>query len=109
MVELLQRRPDIDAVFAQNDQMALGALRALHRAGRAVPHDVAVAGFDNQPESAFFWPALTTVFQPLVDVGCIAVQELHKLIEARQQGLPREPASVILLPELVIRESTSSA
>jgi LacI family transcriptional regulator len=103
---LLERHPDLDAVFAANDQMALGALQDAHLLGRAVPGNLAVAGFDNQPESAFFWPPLTTVYQGLIEMGCRAVQELHKLVEARHAGEPAEPATLLLQPELIVRESS---
>jgi LacI family transcriptional regulator len=107
MRKLLEQQPDVDAVFVCNDQMALGALGVAHQLGRRIPQDLAIVGFDNTPESAFFWPPLTTVYQQLVDAGCIAVQTLHKLIEARRQGEDKsEPAATIFTPELVIRASS---
>jgi LacI family transcriptional regulator len=107
MRTLLTQRPDIDAVFACNDQMALGALIAARVLGRQVPQDLAIVGFDNIPESAYFWPPLTTVYQRLVDVGRTAVQVLHKLIEAGQQGEESTGhATIMLKPELVIRQSS---
>jgi DNA-binding LacI/PurR family transcriptional regulator len=57
------------AVFAANDQMALGLVRALHEAGIAVPRDVSVAGFDDIPQAAYFWPPLTTVRQDFGELG----------------------------------------
>ncbi len=106
LYRLLEQRPDIDAVLACNDPMALGALRAAQRLGRSVPDDLAVVGFDNTPESAFFWPPLTTVRQRLIDLGRTAVQELHKLVEARQDR-QNHPAGVLTLtPELIVRESS---
>lgn len=107
MRKLFTERPDIDAVFACNDQMALGALRVAHKSGRRVPQDLAIVGFDNTPESAFYWPPLTTVYQHLVDVGRAAVQVLHKTIEARREGKDEvEPAVTMLSTELLIRESS---
>jgi LacI family transcriptional regulator len=107
MRKLLEQQPDVDAVFACNDQMALGALGVAHQLGRCIPQDLAIVGFDNTPESAYFWPPLTTVYQQLGDVGRIAVQTLHKLIEARRQGEDKsEPAATIFTPELVIRASS---
>ena len=107
MRKLLEQQPDIDAVFACNDQMALGALGVAHQLGRGVPRDLAIVGFDNIPESAYFWPPLTTVYQQLVDVGRIAVQVLHKLVEARRRsGDGVELAATVLKPELVIRASS---
>jgi LacI family transcriptional regulator len=87
--------------------MALGALGVAHQLGRRVPPDLAIVGFDNTPESAYFWPPLTTVYQQLVDVGRVAVQVLHRLIEARRQGGDStEPTATMLTPELVIRQSS---
>jgi LacI family transcriptional regulator len=107
---LLSQEPDIDAVFASSDQIALGALGTAHQLGRRVPDDVAIVGFDNIPESACFWPPLTTVYQQLIDVGRIAVQNLHKMIELRRQAeAPIEPTTTLLQPELIIRASSVRA
>jgi len=107
---LLARRPDIDAIFACNDQMALGALHCCLAAGRRVPDDLAIVGFDNTPESAFFWPALTTVRQHLAELGRVAVNELHRQIEARLQGIePVPPIIRTLQPELIVRASSGGA
>ena len=107
---LLNQEPEIDAVFACSDQIALGALGVAHQSGRRVPDDIAIVGFDNIPESACFWPPLTTVYQQLIDVGRIAVQNLHKMIEShRQVEGPIETTSTIIEPELVIRASSSRA
>jgi len=104
---LLEQQPDIDAVFACSDQIALGALGVAHQLGRRVPEDLAIVGFDNIPESAFFWPPLTTVYQQLVDVGCIAVKTLHQLIETKRKGEPNtHPVATLLTPELVVRASS---
>jgi DNA-binding LacI/PurR family transcriptional regulator len=65
----LAERPDVTAVFAANDQMALGAMHAFHERGMRVPADVSIVGFDNVPESAFLIPSLTTVYQDFDEVG----------------------------------------
>jgi LacI family transcriptional regulator len=107
---LLEQFPEVEAVFASNDQMALGVLQAVHSAGRRLPEDLAVVGFDNIPESAYFWPALTTVEQPLVDLGCKAVQTLVQMIDAeRQSQTGTQAETVFLQPELVIRDSALAA
>jgi DNA-binding LacI/PurR family transcriptional regulator len=107
MRRLLEQQPDVDAVFACNDQMALGALGVAHQSGRRIPQDLAIVGFDNTPESACFWPPLTTVNQQLTEVGRIAVEVLHKLIESKRQDRDgAEPAATLLAPELVIRASS---
>jgi DNA-binding LacI/PurR family transcriptional regulator len=79
-----------------------------HQMGRRVPQDLAIVGFDNTPEAAFFWPPLTTIYQQLVDVGRIAVKNLHEMILSRQsQAEPRPPSFSMLKPELIIRASSS--
>lgn len=104
---LLNQEPDIDAVFASSDQIALGALGTAHRLGRHIPQDLAVVGFDNMPESACFWPPLSTVYQQLIDVGRIAVQTLHRMIEANRQSKTFNEATVTLVkPELIVRASS---
>jgi DNA-binding LacI/PurR family transcriptional regulator len=109
---LLRRVPDLDAIFAASDLMALGALRALAAAGRRVPADVAVVGFDDIDEAANAQPALTTVRQETVLQGRAMVRLLlgnvrpGLLVEA-VDGLP-EPGAVdhVVLPvSLVVRDS----
>jgi LacI family transcriptional regulator len=106
---LLATQPEIDAVFASNDQMALGVLRTAHLQGRCVPEQLAVAGFDNMPEAAFFWPSLTSVRQHLADLGRMAVEELHRAIEARAEGGKVTPVVRLVAPELIVRESSASS
>ncbi len=108
MQALLEREPTIDAVFACSDQIALGALGVAHQSGRRVPDDLAIVGFDDIPESAFFWPSLTTVHQQLIDAGCLAVTNLHHMIESNRsdRGLI-EPEVTTLTPELIVRRSSS--
>ncbi|WP_091287794.1 LacI family DNA-binding transcriptional regulator [Amycolatopsis xylanica] len=90
------------AVFAANDQMALGLLRALHELGRTVPGDVSVVGFDDMDEAAHFWPPLTTVRQSFGEVGRQAVGALL----AEITGGRGEPVSIMVPTELVVRSST---
>jgi LacI family transcriptional regulator len=104
--ELLGAFPEMDAVFAGNDQMALSALRVAHRMGKRVPADLAVVGFDNIAESAYFWPALTTVSQDQHELGCRAVEEVVWSIDAARIGEKAEARSIVLAPKLVVREST---
>ncbi|MFI7420741.1 LacI family DNA-binding transcriptional regulator [Nonomuraea sp. NPDC049684] len=99
----LCENPDVTAVFVANDQMALGVLRALREAGRRVPEDVSVAGFDDIPESAYFWPPLTTVRQDFGEVGRHA---FHLLLDF-MAGHEPEPRRLVE-PELVVRESTGA-
>ncbi len=110
MRKLLEQQPDVDAVFVCNDQMALGALGVAHESGRCIPKDLAIVGFDNTPESAYFWPPLTTVYQQLTDVGGMAVQILQKLIEAKRQNQDHVEAVTTLLPtQLIVRASSLGA
>jgi DNA-binding LacI/PurR family transcriptional regulator len=99
MTELLARAPDLDAVFVASDVMALGALVALRRAGRRVPQDVAVGGFDDSSAAVAARPPLTTMHHPLKRAAAEMVRLLLSLIS----GEPR--AAVILPTELVVRES----
>ncbi|HEV3168794.1 MAG TPA: LacI family DNA-binding transcriptional regulator [Actinocrinis sp.] len=99
MAELLERRPDLDAVFVASDLMAVGAMAALSRAGRAVPRDVAVVGFDDSPSALAARPQLTTVRQPWPRIS----REMVRLLLARLDG--QEPEPVILPTELVVRAS----
>ncbi|MBO3734369.1 LacI family DNA-binding transcriptional regulator [Glycomyces niveus] len=99
MTELLANVPALDAVFVASDLMAAGALQALRRAGRAVPGDVAVGGFDDSAIAAATSPMLTTVRQPLDRVAEEAVRLLIALLDG-------EPAESVVLPtELVVRGS----
>lgn len=100
MAELLHRAPELDAVFVAGELMAAGAIAALSRAGRRVPDDVAVAGFDDSAVAATIWPSLTTVRRPLAEISHRMVELVLELIDG---GSPR---SLTLPTELVIREST---
>jgi LacI family transcriptional regulator len=105
--QLLQSYPEMDAVFVANDQMALAVLQIASRLRRRVPQDLAVVGFDNIPESAYFWPSLTTVNQDQHELGCQAVRELVNGIEAIHEGKETiEPQTFLLSPELIVRESS---
>lgn len=96
---LLPHKPD--ALFVASDSMALGALRALREAGKRVPDDVAVVGFDDMPQAATTDPPLTTVRQPIRRAGVLAVEMLIEILE-KGEGTPRR---IILPTELVIRAS----
>jgi DNA-binding LacI/PurR family transcriptional regulator len=99
--EQARRMPDagVTAIFAANDQMALGALRALAEAGRRVPGDVAVIGFDDIADAAQFPPPLTTVRQDFDALGEQAVSRLVSWIEGER------PADLLLTPALIGRAS----
>ncbi|WP_438352273.1 LacI family DNA-binding transcriptional regulator [Microbacterium sp. CJ88] len=94
--------PTVTAVFAANDQMALGVVKALTDSGRSVPDDVSVVGFDGVPESAFFRPGLTTVRYDFADVGRRAVDHILDLMRGEDPAPPPRIA-----PALIVRESTA--
>lgn len=105
--QLLQSYPEMDAVFVANDQMALSALRTANRRSIRVPQDLAVVGFDNFAESAFFWPALTTVNQNHHEMGCRAVQEVVNQIVTIRNKENVEARTILLSTDLVVRESSA--
>lgn len=100
MDQLLQRHPDLDAVFAASDLMAAGAMRVLKEAGRTIPGDVAVVGFEDSIVAAQTDPPLTTVHQPVEGMG----REMARLLVARIRG-QAAPRAILLEPHLVARES----
>ncbi|WP_284746204.1 LacI family DNA-binding transcriptional regulator [Amycolatopsis sp. RTGN1] len=97
---LLDRRPNVDAIFAASDMMAVGAMRALRRAGRRVPGDVAVIGFDDLPIGRRTDPPLTTVRQPIEEMGARMTGELLAML-----GGSAGPRCAVLDTELVARIS----
>lgn len=102
MQRLLQQSPRPDAVFVASDTMAIGALRAIRNAGLQVPHDIAVASFDDLPIASYVNPALTSLHQPRFEMGDLAARSLVNMIE----GKPVPPRT-ILPTTLVIRQSST--
>jgi LacI family transcriptional regulator len=101
MESLLGRRASFSAVFAANDQMAIGACLALHRRGLRVPADCSVIGFDDLAMSRYCIPPLSTVQHPSYEIGRLAAQSMLRLL-AGEVPEPHVPA-----PRVVVRESTS--
>jgi DNA-binding LacI/PurR family transcriptional regulator len=101
MKELLDRVPDLDAVFAASDLMAQGAIHVLHDRGRRVPEDVAVVGFDDSAPARLSRPGITTIRQPLEEMAA----EMVRLLLGRIERPSPDPTSVIFDPVLVVRES----
>lgn len=95
--------PDVTAVFAANDRMALGLIHGLSVAGRRVPEDVSVVGFDDVPDARHFLPPLTTVRQDFQTLGQVSVETLVAGLEGVAM-----PSQALIEPELVVRESTRS-
>ena len=106
MQALLEKTRDFTAIFCFNDIAAIGAVRALKDAGLSVPQDVSVVGFDDIQSAAYATPSLTTVRQPLAEMGKRGAQILLERIANRELDYPSE---VVMAPELVIRESTGPA
>lgn len=104
---LLATRQPFTALFAFNDISAIGAIRALREAGLQVPQDVSVLGFDDIPSAGFQNPGLTTVRQPLRDMGLLAAEAILAHIADRSTTVL--PRVVQVDPELVVRESTGPA
>lgn len=100
MTRLLQRDPDLDGVFASSDLMAVGAMRVLQAAGRRVPVDVSLVGFDDVLVASTSEPPLTTVRQPLEDMGRAAAEALIAIVRGR-----RAEHELVLPTALVRRES----
>ena len=104
MERLLERAPDLDAVFVASDLMAIGAVAALRAHGRSIPNDVAVVGFDDSQLAVTTEPGLSSVRQPIEEMG----REMTRLLmqEVRLPGRP--PRRVILDTELVVRRSSGA-
>lgn len=106
MRRLLDQSPEITAVVAVDDSMALGAMTAIHERGLRIPEDISIVGFDNHPETQAWYPALTTVDHLIAKAGYMAIEAIHAgLLNPGQWIPPRE----ILPTSLVIRKSTGPA
>jgi LacI family transcriptional regulator len=101
--KMLLSKSDFDGIFVASDMMSFGALRAFHEAGLRVPEDVALVSFDDIPAAARHRPALTTIRQPIHQMGAIAAQTLIDQLENDDTATPRR---IILPTELVLRETT---
>ena len=99
----LARDTEMTAVFVANDQMAIGLMHALAEAGRSVPHDVSVVGFDDIPEAAYFSPPLTTVRQDFDALGRNAMAGVLAVLRDDERLMPAPT-----MPELVVRASTGA-
>jgi LacI family repressor for deo operon, udp, cdd, tsx, nupC, and nupG len=98
---LLERGVPATAFFCHNDRMAIGAMRALREAGRDIPNDVALIGYDDTPPAAYAYPPLTTIHQPMQEVGRLAAQLLLRMIEDPDI----ERRETLIKPHLVRRAS----
>jgi DNA-binding LacI/PurR family transcriptional regulator len=103
---LLTRHRNFTAFLSFNDIAAIGCIRALHDVGLRVPQDVSVVGFDDIKEAAFQTPSLTTIRQPLHQMGALAVRSLLQQLRPTNN---REHPQIAVAPELIVRESTGPA
>jgi len=105
--KLLETNEQFTALFAFNDISAIGAIQALREAGHRVPEDVSVVGFDDIQSAAFLNPPLTTVRQPLREMGVIAAETLLRRVN--QSASATYPKEIVVEPELIARASTAPA
>jgi LacI family transcriptional regulator len=103
---LLERIPGVTALFCFNDTAAMGAIRAIKDAGLDVPGDISIVGFDDITSAAFTTPSLTTVRQPLAEMGKRGAKVLLERIADKKKVFPSE---IVVEPELIVRESTGPA
>jgi LacI family transcriptional regulator len=104
--KMFEQYPEMDGIFVANDQMALSLLREACRRGIKVPDQLAVVGFDGIPESAYFFPSLTTISQDPQLLGGQAVENLVGMIQTRQENKLVVMQSSLIQPTLIIRESS---
>lgn len=104
--ELIRSRRKFTALMAFDDLTALGALRALMQAGVRVPEDCSVIGFDGVPPAAFSTPAITTICQPMEEMGMIGTEWVLKSIDKDEEPDPTAPVLKLLPPAVLVRDST---
>ena len=107
--ELFQLKAPPTAILAANDEMAAGVIVAAHRLGLKIPDDVSVAGFDDVPYASITWPALTTVRQPISEMGAAAASLLLGQLPSGESGSRKSARAVAFQHEMKIRESTGPA
>ncbi|MEJ7699661.1 MAG: LacI family DNA-binding transcriptional regulator, partial [Pyrinomonadaceae bacterium] len=106
--KIIAAKKPFTALFAFNDISAIGAIRALQEIGLRVPEDVSVLGFDDVYAAAFYNPALTTIRQPLFEMGSLAAQTLLERVAKKQaKGKGQIPETLTVEPKLIVRQSTA--
>ncbi len=105
--KILSTKRNFTALFAFNDISAIGAIRALRESGLRVPEDVSVLGFDDVYAAEFHNPALTTIRQPLFEMGSLAAQTLLKRLNESKKSDAKIPATLTVEPNLIVRQSTA--
>lgn len=102
--DMLKLKQMPDAIFAMNDGIAIGAMYVIKEAGIRIPDQISVVGFDDEPHSSYFIPPLSSVWQPVYDMGLLSARILLKKLTGNP--LKESPRHEILKPELIIRESS---
>ena len=105
MLRLLARPGPMTAAFACNNEMTLGAVRAIHEVGLRVPHDLSLVGFDDHPVASLLVPSITVVDRPSYDQGALAMRLLLRRLGGESSGDPR---TIVLDTALLVRESTAA-
>jgi DNA-binding LacI/PurR family transcriptional regulator len=105
MKDLLRRMPDLDGVFAANDQMSVGAMKALSEAGKHIPEDVKIIGYDDVFIASVLEPSLSTIHVQKYRMGKNAAELLIAQIEGKKEN-SSEGTAIELKPKLVVRRST---
>ena len=105
--KILSSKKPFTALFAFNDISAIGAIRALQESGLRVPEDVSVLGFDDIYAAEFYNPALTTIRQPLFEMGSLAAKTLLERLNQNQATAPTIPQTLTVEPKLIVRQSTA--
>jgi LacI family transcriptional regulator len=107
--ELLSQKTRPTAIFASNDDMAAAAIAVAHGMHLQVPDDIAIAGFDDTPVAVTVWPELTTIHQPIGDMGSAAVDMVVEQVKERRAGRAPAPRHQLMPYTLEVRESTALA
>jgi LacI family transcriptional regulator len=107
--QLLRQKDRPTAIFASNDEMAAGAVATAHRLGVSIPRELSVVGFDDVPYATITWPALTTVHQPIVEMGAAAAGLLIAGIQSKKSETAASAPSISFQHEMKIRGSTGPA
>jgi LacI family transcriptional regulator, galactose operon repressor len=105
--KLLDAGPSPTAIFASNDDMAIGAITAVHQAGLRVPEDVSIVGFDDAAAASSTWPPLTTIRQPIREMASSAIEILERVVNDTNSGGSVPPEKLRLPYKLVVRQSTA--
>jgi LacI family transcriptional regulator len=105
--QLLKQYPNMDAIFVGNDQMALSVIQIACQNQIDIPKDLGVVGVDGLPETAYYFPPLTTIVLDQYLLGCTVVEEIvHSIEKSRIQDSHEKPRTIILSPEILVRRSS---